>query len=74
MFVPKLYIIILYYVKAHVHTDKPASIDSLEDNIEAFIRDIPAEMLESACQNWTKRMDRLKRSRGQHLDEIIFKH
>ena len=24
------------YVKAHVYTDKPASIDALEDNIEAF--------------------------------------
>ena len=23
----------------HVYTDKPTSIDSLEDNIEAFIRD-----------------------------------
>ena len=26
------------YVKAHVYTDKPASIDALEDNIEAFVR------------------------------------
>ena len=62
------------YVKAHVYTDKPASIDALEDNIEAFIREIPAEMLERVCQNWTKRMDHLKRSRGQHFHEIIFKH
>ena len=61
-------------VKAHVYADKPASIDALEYNIEAFIREIPAEMLEKVCQNWTKRMDHLKRSRGQHLHEIIFKH
>ena len=33
------------YVKAPVYTDKPASIDALEDNIEAFIREIRAEML-----------------------------
>ena len=32
------------YVKAHVYTDKHASIDALEDNIEAFIREITAEM------------------------------
>ena len=32
------------YIKAHVYTDKPASIDALEDNIEGFIRKIPAEM------------------------------
>ncbi|KAL7726609.1 hypothetical protein ACLKA6_010474 [Drosophila palustris] len=34
------------HVKAHVYTDKPASIDALEDNIEVFIREIPAEMVE----------------------------
>ena len=35
------------YVKAHAYTDKPALIDALEDNIEAFIREIPTEKLES---------------------------
>ena len=54
-------------------TDKPASIDALEENIEPFIPELPAEMLERASQNWTKRMDHLKRSRGQHLHEKIFK-
>ena len=62
--------IVDYYVKTHVYTDKPISIDALEDNIKAFIREIAAEMLE----NWTKRMDHLKCSRGQHLHEIVFKH
>ena len=61
-------------VKAHVCTDKSASMDALEDSIEAFIREMPTEMLESACQNWTKRMDRLTRGRGQHLHESIFKY
>ena len=37
------------FVKTHVYTDKPASIDAL-DNMEAFIREIPAEMLERVCQ------------------------
>lgn len=62
------------HVKAHVYRDKPATIDALEANIEAFIREIPADMLERVCQNWTLRMGYLKRSRGQHLHEIIFKH
>ena len=39
------------YVIAHVCTDKPASIDVLEEKIEAFIRKIMTEMLESVCQN-----------------------
>ena len=52
------------YVKAYVYTDRPASIDALEDNIEAFIRAIPAKMLERVCQNWTKRMDHLRPLQG----------
>ena len=62
------------YVKAYVYTDKPASTDVLEGDSKPFIREIPAEILERVCQNWTKRMDYLRRSRGQHLHEIIFKH
>ena len=50
------------------------SMDALEDNIEAFIREIPTEMLATVCQNWTKWMDHLKRSHAQHLHEQIFKH
>jgi len=62
------------HVKAHVYRDKPVTIDALGANIEAFIREIPTDMLERVCQNWTLRMGHLKRSRGQHLHEIIFKH
>ena len=43
--------LLLLYVKAHVYTYKTALIDALEYNIRAFIREIPAEMLESVCQN-----------------------
>ena len=59
------------YVKAHVYTDKPAWIDAFEDNIEAFIREILAEMLEWVYQNFTKRMDHLRRSRGKKSPHII---
>ena len=61
-------------VKTHVYTDKAASIDALEDNTEAFIHEIPVEMLERVCKNWTKRKKQLKRSRSQYSHEIIFKH
>ena len=39
------------YVKAHVYTDKPASIDALEDNINKFIREKLPKMLERVFQN-----------------------
>ena len=62
------------YVKEHLCTDKLASTDALEDKIEAFICEIQDKMLERVCQNWTMRMDHFKRSRCQHLHEIIIKH
>lgn len=62
------------YVKAHGNIDGSFSIDSLEDKIEAFILQVPVDMLERMCQNLSKRMDKLIRSRGQYLHEMIFKH
>ena len=62
------------YGKAHCCTDKSASIDALEDSIGEFIAEMPAEMLERVCRNIIKRMEHLRRSRGQHLYEIIFEH
>lgn len=61
------------YIKVNVYTDEPASKDILEDNIEAFIREVPTEKLERLCQNWTKRVDHLRPSRDQYLHEIFFK-
>ena len=56
------------YVKAHVYTDKPSSIDALEDNIEAFIRwEGYAKILLSGSIH-------MRRNYGQNLHEIIFKH
>ena len=52
------------YVKAHDYTEKPASIDALEDNTETFIRKITAEMLGRVRQNWSNRMDHLRCSCG----------
>ena len=48
--------------------------DTFEDKFEAFIREISAKVLERLRQNWTKRMDHVRHSFGQHLHEIILKH
>ena len=42
------------HVKTFIYRDKPASIDTLEDNIEAFIREIPVEMLERVGKSMPK--------------------
>ena len=60
------------YVKSKVYADKPATIQVLEANITRVINAISVEMLEEVNQNWTLRMDSLRRSCGQKLKEIIF--
>ena len=47
------------YVKDPVYTYKRASIAALEDYIEAFIREIPAEMLERVCQMISRKCSRV---------------
>lgn len=69
------------YVKAYGFTDEPALIETLEDDIEAFIREISPEMLKRVCQNRTKRMGHIGSSRCQHyilqklnyMDRIIYR-
>ena len=51
------------HIIVHVYKDKLASIDALEDNIEAFFREKPAKMLERVCQNLSKEIDQKFRSR-----------
>ena len=62
------------YVMSKVYADKLDTTQALEANITRVINAIPVEMLERDIQNWTLRMDNLRRSCGQHLKEIIFKN
>ena len=63
------------YVKSLVYVDKPPqSVDALEANITRVINGITSDMLERVLENWTHRMDHVRASCGQHLNEIIFKY
>lgn len=62
------------HVKALVYADKPQTIEHLEANILREINGIRPEVLERVVQNWVDRMGHVKRSRGGHMHEIIFKH
>ena len=57
-----------------VYADKAQSIDALEANITRVIDGIPADIIERVHGNWNHRMDHVKASCGQHLNEIIFKY
>ncbi|GFU84862.1 uncharacterized protein TNCV_2128031 [Trichonephila clavipes] len=56
-----------------VYTDKPQTLDHLEDNIRHVIADIRPQMLEKVIENWTSKLDYIRASRGSPMPEIIFK-
>ncbi|GFU18091.1 putative transposable element [Trichonephila clavipes] len=59
------------YVMSLVYTDKPQTLDHLEDNIRRVIADIRPQMLD--VENWTSRLDYIRASRCSLMPEIIFK-
>lgn len=61
------------YVKSQVYANKPATIADLENNVIRVIGEIEANLCARVIQNWTSRMTACKRSRGGHLNDIIFK-
>ncbi|GFV67114.1 putative DD41D transposase [Trichonephila clavipes] len=61
------------YVKSLVYTDKPQTLDHLEDNICRVIANIRPQMLEKFIENWSSRLDYIRPSRGNPMPEIIFK-
>lgn len=61
------------YVKSLAYSNKPTTIEQLESNIVRIISEIQSELLQKVIENWTSRIDQCKRSRGGHLDDVIFK-
>ncbi|GFT55499.1 hypothetical protein TNCV_1326671 [Trichonephila clavipes] len=57
----------------HKRSDKPQTLDHLEDNIHRVIADIRPQMLEKVIENWMSRLDYIRASRGSPMPGIIFK-
>ncbi|GFX67217.1 hypothetical protein TNCV_2185641 [Trichonephila clavipes] len=60
-------------IEKHIYSDKPPTLDHLENNNRRVIADIRPQMLEKVIENWTSRLDYIRASRGSHMPEIIFK-
>lgn len=60
------------FVKSQVYRDKPATIEHLIANIERVIAEIEADLCEKVMVNWTERLRYVQRSRGGHMNDIIF--
>jgi len=61
------------YLKSLVYANKPVTTDDLKVNIEREIRAIQPDLLVKVVENWIHRMRICKRSRGGHLNDILFK-
>lgn len=60
------------YVKSQVYADNPTTIQQLKTNIERVIREITPDLCERVLKNWVERMRCVQRSRGAHMNDIIF--
>lgn len=61
------------YVKSLVYSNKPQTLNDLKTNIIRVIGEISAGLCGKVTKNWCSRIEFLKKSRGGHLQEIIFK-
>lgn len=61
------------YLKSLVYANSPASIQDLKDNIRTEITKVTPDLCERVIGNWRSRMTACKRSRGGHLNDVIFK-
>ena len=59
-------------MKDKVYADAPQSIQELKEKIRVVIDEIEPQMCENVMENFMKRAWSCKRSRGGHMNDIIF--
>ncbi|CAF1040561.1 unnamed protein product [Didymodactylos carnosus] len=60
------------YVKSLCYANKPQTFNALQDNTERVIAEIQPDLCERVIENWVQRIHAMKRSRGGHLNDVIF--
>lgn len=60
------------YVKSQVYKNNPQSIPKLKDEIIRVIGDIEPQLCQRVIENFNKRVDICRSSRGGHLADIVF--
>ena len=55
-----------------VYADKPRTVPHVKNNNIRVIREIEPQLCEKVIENWVTRIHSTKRSRGGHLNGIIF--
>ena len=60
------------YAKDRVYVDNPQTLEHLRTNIRRVMAEIPPEMCKKVVENYLKRIDCCIKSRGGHLNDILF--
>lgn len=60
------------FLKSQVYANQPQNTDALKVNIRHAIDEIQPDLCARVIENWTSRMRATQRSRGGHLNDIIF--
>lgn len=60
------------HVKSMVYSNKPTTLEELQTNIENAIADISPDLCEKVMENWVQRLHSCQRSRGGHLNDVLF--
>lgn len=60
------------YAKGRVYANNPQTLEQLKANIREVMAEIEPEMCEKVIENYLKRIESCKKSRGGHLNDIVF--
>ena len=60
------------YLKSKAYANNPTTLKELKNNIEREIANISASMCERVIENWIQRIDRCRRARGDHMNDVEF--
>ena len=61
------------YLKSLVFSNKPDFLAVLEVNIERAVHDLQFNLVEKVLGNWVHRIRAYKRSRVDHLNDVIIR-
>lgn len=61
------------FLKSLGYANKPQLINDLKDNIPVAIREITPATCRNVIEHFDNRIDVCKRSRGAHLNDILFR-
>ena len=69
---PLDYFLFWGYVKSLVYADKSQTVTHLKNNITRVVREREPQLCEKVIENWVTRIHATKRSRDDHLNDIVF--